>query len=118
MRDSLSRGEAPFVSHLLYDQVGILDDMKDDERRTGINAGLEWGTIADLIVIYVDNGISPGMEEGIAHYRGIGIPIEMRSLVSNKTKMTRSQLVKLIKDDMDKRLRELERKLAEEHSHG
>lgn len=83
MRDSLSRGEAPFASHLLYDQVGILDDIKDDERRTGINAGLEWGSIADLIAIYTDNGISPGMEEGIAHYRKIGIPIEMRSLVSD-----------------------------------
>lgn len=83
MRDSLSRGEAPFASHLLYDQVGILDDMKDDERRTRINAGLEWGSIADLIAIYVDNGVSPGMEEGVAHYKRIGIPIEMRSLVSD-----------------------------------
>jgi len=83
MRDSLSRGEAPFASHLLYDQVGILDDMKDDERVTGINAGFEWGSIADLIAIYIDNGVSPGMEEGAAHYRKIGITIEMRSLVSD-----------------------------------
>ena len=36
MKDSLSRGEAPFLSHLLYTQV--LDDTKPDERGWGISA--------------------------------------------------------------------------------
>jgi len=83
MRDSLSRGESPFASHLLYDQVGILDDLKDDERQTGIQAGFEWGSQAELIAVYVDNGVSDGMERGICHYRELGIRMEMRSLVSD-----------------------------------
>lgn len=83
MRDSLSRGEAPFASHLLYTQDGILDDTKEDERMTGMEAGFEWGETAELIAVYVDNGISPGMEKGIKRWNELGIPKEMRSLVSD-----------------------------------
>jgi len=79
MRDSLSRGEAPFVSHIMYGWV--LDDQKEDERRAGMEAGFEWGRTADLIAVYVDNGISPGMQEAIERYQDI--PQETRSLVSD-----------------------------------
>lgn len=78
MRDSLSRGEAPLASHVLYDS--ILDDHKEDERVTGMSAGFIWGDMAELIAVYVDNGISPGMEMGMKRYKG-KIPIEERSLV-------------------------------------
>jgi len=81
MRDSLSRGEAPFASHLLYPLV--LDDRKRDERFTGIHAGFVWGEYADLIAVYMDNGMSPGMEEAVKHYRTMKIPIEIRSLVND-----------------------------------
>jgi len=80
MRDSLSRGEAPFASHVLYG--GILDDQKKDERATGMMAGFEWGSVAELVAVYVDNGISPGMELGMKRYRD-KIPIEERSLVND-----------------------------------
>jgi len=79
MRDSLSRGEAPFASHIIYGW--ILDDHKDDERRRGMEAGFEWGRTAELIAVYVDNGISPGMEEAIERYKDIRQ--EIRSLVSD-----------------------------------
>ncbi len=62
---SLKRGEAPFPSHLLYTQPGILDDKIPGERMLGINAGFAWGELADLVAVYVDRGISPGMKKGI-----------------------------------------------------
>jgi hypothetical protein len=43
VRDSLSRGEAPLASHLLYTQPGILRDDVPDERQRGMDAGLAWG---------------------------------------------------------------------------
>src|ERR1019366_3199089 len=38
VRDALARGEAPFVSHLLYTQPGILRDEVPAERERGIAA--------------------------------------------------------------------------------
>lgn len=63
MWDSLKRGEAPFLSHLLYPQV--LDDTNPDERELGMKAGFEWGRGAELTAVYVDYGITPGMGDGI-----------------------------------------------------
>lgn len=80
MRDSLSRGEAPIASHLLYTQPGILDDDKPDERAHGIEAGLLWGGLAELTAVYVDRGMSRGMEFGIERAKREGRPVEYRSL--------------------------------------
>lgn len=80
MRDSLFRGEAPFASHLLYAQDGILDDSIFFEREKGIEAGLLWGAKAELTVVYADLGISNGMERGISHAQAEGRPIEVRML--------------------------------------
>jgi hypothetical protein len=80
MRDCLRRGEAPFASHLLYAQPGILDDTVPAQRANGIDAGLAWGSKAELCAVYVDLGISPGMTHGIARAQRAGIPIEERRL--------------------------------------
>ena len=80
MRDCLKRGEAPFASHLLYTQPGVLDDLVPDERALGIEAGLAWGTMADKTVVYTDLGISRGMELGIVRARAAGRCVEMRTL--------------------------------------
>lgn len=80
VRDSLSRGEAPLASHLLYTQRGILRDEDPGERRWGIEAGLAWGKVAEATVVYEDRGISPGMEYGIALARDAGRPVEYRKL--------------------------------------
>ena len=61
LRDSISRGEAPIASHLLYTQPGILDDNDPVQRMLGINCGLAWMDVADLVVFYVDYGRSSGM---------------------------------------------------------
>jgi len=63
MLDSLKRGEAPMVSHLLYTQV--LDDTIPNERKLGIDAGLSWRKVAEKTVVYIDLGISNGMQYGI-----------------------------------------------------
>ena len=65
LADSLHRGEAPLASHLLYTQPGVLDDDDHAERQHGIDAGLAWGAVAHMTVVYVDHGISRGMEYGI-----------------------------------------------------
>lgn len=78
MRDSLYRGEAPFASHLLYPQM--LDDANEHERRMGIEAGLLIGQLASRTVVYIDRGISSGMEYGIKRAEDEGRPVEYRSL--------------------------------------
>lgn len=80
VRDSLSRGEAPIASHLLYTQPGILDDLKPEERRWGIDAGLAWKAVAQASVVYTDRGITKGMEYGMAAATSAGIPVELRTL--------------------------------------
>lgn len=77
--DCLERGEAPFASHALYPQV-----LKDAgyERALGIAAGLAWAEEAHRTVAYLDLGMSPGMELGIAHARKLGRPVEYRRFLS------------------------------------
>jgi hypothetical protein len=80
MRDCLLRGEAPFASHLLYTQDGVLDDRLWPERRLGIVAGLCWGRHADATVVYRDLGISEGMKQGIGDAEKLFRPVEYRVL--------------------------------------
>jgi len=76
--DSLNRGEAPFASHGFYTQV--LDDDDPKERALGMKSGMAWYGCADLVAVYMDHGISPGMQAGIDFAIGLGIPIEERRL--------------------------------------
>ncbi len=80
LRDSLMRGEAPIASHLLYTQPGVLQDEIQAERQHGIDAGLEWRTVAEGTVVYTNLGISKGMEYGISMAKTVGLPIEYREL--------------------------------------
>lgn len=80
VRDSLSRGEAPIASHLLYTQPGILRDEVQEERQWGIDAGLAWRKVADASVVYTDLGVSEGMKYGIEAARSSGLLIEYRLL--------------------------------------
>jgi hypothetical protein len=75
----LRRGEAPFASHLLYAQPGVLRDGVKLERELGISAGLIWGACAEATVVYTDRGISKGMDRGIKHAKTMGRPVEFRS---------------------------------------
>ena len=79
-RDCLKRGEAPFASHLLYTQEGILIEGIPKERALGIEAGLVWGQAAELTVVYEDYGISECMRRGIERAKAEGRPVEYRRL--------------------------------------
>ncbi len=78
--DCLKRGEFPFASHLLYTQTGVLRDNVPSERELGIIAGLAWGERADKTVVYIDLGVTRGMEFGINAARQVKRPIEYRTL--------------------------------------
>jgi hypothetical protein len=80
MHDALLRGEAPFASHLLYTQRGILNDHDPHERQWGIEAGLLWGEFAEATVVYTDRGISYGMKLGIDRARMCQRPVVFRTL--------------------------------------
>jgi hypothetical protein len=80
LHDCLKRGEAPFASHLLYTQPGVLRDGVELERKLGIQAGLAWGMWANATVVYTDRGISAGMHSGIGEAERVGRIIEYRKL--------------------------------------
>lgn len=88
MRDCIKRGESPYASHGLLTQEGVLDDDDPAERKLGIQAGFVWREVADKTVVYVDYGISTGMEHGIADAEGmavdcVGHDIEHRTIGRN-----------------------------------
>ena len=85
LRDSLMRGEAPIASHLLYTQPGVLKDEIKEERERGINAGLAWRRVAVASVVYMDRGISSGMEYGIKAATDSGLPVEYRRIEQEDT---------------------------------
>lgn len=80
MKDSLSRGEAPLASHLLYTQI-----LRDSglTRIQGMNAGFSWMAMADKVAVYCDRGITPGMMRGIKMARKLNIPVEERIINKN-----------------------------------
>lgn len=80
LRDCLKRGEAPFASHLLYTQEGVLNDDIPEERTEGTLAGKEIEKRLDATVVYTDLGISSGMKWGILHAEAHNRPVEYREL--------------------------------------
>lgn len=80
MRDSLLRGEAPYASHGLYTQPGILRDEVPAERNHGIQAGFAWRKVGELTAFYINLGWSSGMVLGHEDCLAKGKPYEIREL--------------------------------------
>lgn len=80
MADAFARGEAPYASHALYTQPGVLNDKIPEERRKGMDAGFLWGEKASKRVLYTDLGMSSGMIEGVKQAEKLGQKLEERSL--------------------------------------
>jgi len=80
MADCLKRGEAPYASHLLYTQPGVLDDTIPEERTLGMEVGKAIEKLLDATIVYTDLGISSGMEWGIKQAQEAGRRIEYREL--------------------------------------
>ena len=77
-QDMLSRGEAPFASHLMYPQ--LFPKYSEEERQRGMAAGRVWIPAAELSVVYIDLGLTEGMLRGIAKAEAEGVPVERRAL--------------------------------------
>lgn len=83
MADALGRGESPLASHLLFTQPGVLRDGDPAERALGIRAGFAWGKCAERVAVYMDYGVSSGMQAGITHATKLGIPVDRRVIGLN-----------------------------------
>lgn len=78
LADCLRRDESPYASHRFF--PGILDDTIPEERKRGIEAGQEWGVLAELCAVYVDHGETEGMSKSIRRYVDAGMAIELRHI--------------------------------------
>lgn len=73
------RHEAPFASHLNYTQPGVLDDLIDEERWVGINAGIAVAARLQRSAFYVDRGFSRGMMFGLENAIRASRPVVFRA---------------------------------------
>ncbi len=80
MADCLRRGESPYASHGLYTQPGVLDDTVPEDRELGIRAGFAWRSVSDATVVYIDIGVTQGMQFGVDDALAKDRPIEYRRL--------------------------------------
>jgi len=80
LRDSILRGEAPFASHLLYTQEGVLNDGVESEREFGMSLGWHVMQRADKVCVYTDLGWSSGMMRGFDAAIAEGVEVEIRRL--------------------------------------
>lgn len=78
MLDCLRKNESPIASHLLYTQV--LDDNDRVDRDLGIRAGFAWRMRAEMTVVYLDLGVTEGMQRGIDHAQKCNSTVEYRRL--------------------------------------
>ena len=78
LADSLQRGEAPFLSHLLY--TDVVDSRDPEEHALSIQRAREWYEAADMCAVYLDLGISGEMQAGINVAEEWGIPIIERRI--------------------------------------
>jgi hypothetical protein len=84
LTDCLDKGESPYASHLFFTQ--FLDDNKKEERELGIVAGFAWNDVAEAVIVYVDKGISSGMQRGVESAIAKKKPIILRRLSTNAEK--------------------------------
>lgn len=90
MIDSVTRGEVPFATHLLWTQrpdggwAGEKNGATDAEHWLGrdkaLAMGNAWREWADMTVLYVDFGVTPGMERAEQAASNCGQRTERRRL--------------------------------------
>lgn len=70
LADSFARGEAPLAPHHSYPYV--LADSDPAERALGMSAGAAWMSVATTLVVYVDYGVSRGMQAELDLWEATG----------------------------------------------
>jgi hypothetical protein len=76
--DCMTRGEAPFASHLIYTR--FLDDGDPESRKIGMLCGRAWIRKVDYMVVYTDLGLSEGMTTAVNLARKLKKDVEFRTL--------------------------------------
>ena len=76
--DCMTRGEAPFASHLIYTRY--LDDGDPEQRQIGMHCGRAWLRVVDYVAVYTDLGISEGMAIAVGLAEKLKKKIEFRTL--------------------------------------
>ncbi len=87
--NSLSRGESPLASHLLYTQVWA---ETPELRESGIKAGIEAHHVCHTVALYADLGISKGMLAAAEHAQLIGVQQARRLILDTANKDPRDVL--------------------------
>ena len=90
LRDSIKRGEAPFLSHMMY--TSALDDDDPTERRLGIELGYTWWPFVEAICFYCDLGWSEGMVNAKLRANYYNIVVEERYIAQNNDNQPESEL--------------------------
>ena len=90
VQDSINRGEAPFLSHLMY--TGALDDSIPLDRQLGIDLGYAWWSSAEAIVFYTDYGWTIGMVDAKLRAEQHRMVIEERYIAQNINKRPEPEL--------------------------
>lgn len=76
IRDSFSRGEAPYAPHYMYPPF-MCRALTDAQCR---NAADKYLAVCDKIAFYIDFDISPGMQDELDFAKAMKKPIEMRKI--------------------------------------
>ena len=82
VKHSLLHNEAPIAGHLLLTQPGILNDQLVGDRLLGMRAGFAWLRVANILAVYIDHGISPGMKQEIELAQIHKVPVSYRKILS------------------------------------
>jgi hypothetical protein len=77
-RDSINKHEAPLASHLFF--YSVLNEKDPIERDIGLQSQLSWLRVADIIAVYVDFSITPGMKVAINNAKLLQKKIEFRTI--------------------------------------
>ena len=88
MRDSLTRNEAPMLTHLLYTRIPSGQHVSDNDpkhcligRDAGLRCAQAWRSSCKRTIMYIDRGISAGMQRAIDEATGNGdVVVEYRNL--------------------------------------
>lgn len=80
MRDCLLRGEAPYASHGLYTQPGVLRDEIPGERSLGLLAGEAFHNLIPNRAVYVDVGWSEQVERQYRRAKDEKLNVDVRKL--------------------------------------
>lgn len=79
--DSISKGEAPYSSHIYLPLTKSCRDDIPSGRKLGIEISRKFLSICQLLVVYKDFGISEGMQDEIDFAKAIKIPINIRTIL-------------------------------------